>query len=195
MNIQGPLRIVPSPYRDVSTPLIKYIKARREEHGAEVVTVYTPQYIVGHWWENLLHNHKARRIRQRVMLVHGVTVALVPWLLDSTTQLFQRAYRPLPGSTRRGEPPRPVLRKPLPPAGSMLNMNIPHSAEGLSESPVDRAARAERAAAAKTKHPKVTVSKASTTTSTVPAPRTSAARPGGTGPAAKTSPAKRAADK
>ena len=42
MNIQVPLRIVPSPYRDISMPLIKYIKARRAEFGSEVVTVYTP---------------------------------------------------------------------------------------------------------------------------------------------------------
>lgn len=116
MNIHVPLRIVPSPYRDISMPLIKYIKARRAEHGSEVVTVYTPQYIVGHWWEHVLHNHKARRIRHKLMLVHGVSIALVPWLLDSSRKLYGRANRPLPGSDRRGEPRRPVLRVPLPPA-------------------------------------------------------------------------------
>jgi amino acid transporter len=116
MNIAVPLRIVPSPYRDISMPMIKYIKARRAEYGAEVVTVYTPIYIVGHWWEHLLHNHKARRIRQKLMLVHGVTVAIVPWLLDSSKTLYSRPYRALPGQDRRGEPRRPVLRTPLPPA-------------------------------------------------------------------------------
>jgi hypothetical protein len=116
MNIAVPLRIIQSPYRDISFPLAKYIKARREHHGSEVVTVYMPQYIVGHWWENLLHNHKARRIRHKLLLVHGVTVALVPWLLDSSKALYLRPNRPLPGQDRRGEPVRPVLRKPLPPA-------------------------------------------------------------------------------
>jgi len=114
-NIEVPLRIIESPYRDISMPLIKYIKAHREEHGSEVVTVYTPLYIVGHWWESLLHNHKGRRIRQKLMLCPGVTVALVPWLLDSTKALYLRPQRPLPGQTRRGEPVRPVMRKPLPP--------------------------------------------------------------------------------
>jgi len=114
-NIQVPLRIVSSPYRDISWPLISYIKDRREEHGSEVVTVYTPIYIVGHWWENLLHNHKARRLRQKLMLVHGVTIALVPWLLDSSELIYGRRSRPIPGQDRRGEPvrPRPVPRKPL----------------------------------------------------------------------------------
>lgn len=112
-----PLRVIQSPYRDISFPLIKYIKKRRESHGAEVVTVYMPQFIVGHWWENLLHNHKARRIRHKLMLVHGVAIALVPWLLDSSQVLYSRPGRPLPGQERRGEPVRTsVIRKPLPPA-------------------------------------------------------------------------------
>lgn len=117
MKIEVPLRVIQSPYRDISFPLIKYIKKRRETHGAEVVTVYMPQFIVGHWWEGLLHNHKARRIRHKLMLCHGVTVALVPWLLDSSKVLYARPRRPLPGQERRGEPVRPaVVRKPLPPA-------------------------------------------------------------------------------
>lgn len=116
-KIQVPLRVIQSPYRDISFPLIKYIKKRREEHGAEVVTVYMPQFIVGHWWENLLHNHKARRIRHKLMLCHGVTIALVPWLLDSSQVLYARPGRPLPGQERRGEPVRrAVIRKHLPPA-------------------------------------------------------------------------------
>jgi hypothetical protein len=121
-NIQIPLRIVDSPYRDISMPLIQYIKLHREKHGSEVVTVYTPLYIVGHWWESFLHNHKGRRIRHKLMLCPGVTVALVPWLLDSTRALYNRPQRPLPGQVRRGEPVRPVLRKPLPPAAPRVRV-------------------------------------------------------------------------
>jgi hypothetical protein len=115
-NITVPLVVLESPYRDLSAPLIKYIKSRRHTHGSEVVTVYTPQYIVGHWWENLLHNHKARRIRQKLALVHGVVIAIVPWLLDSSDLIYGRRSRPVPGQDRRGEPVRPVERKPMPPA-------------------------------------------------------------------------------
>ncbi|MBI5160905.1 MAG: APC family permease, partial [Micrococcales bacterium] len=116
LNIRVPLTVLASPYRDISMPLIKYIKHRREEHGSEVVTVYTPQYIVGHWWENLLHNHKARRIRHKLMLVHGVMIAIVPWLLDSSDLIYGRRSRPLPGQDRRGEPVRAVVRTPIAPA-------------------------------------------------------------------------------
>lgn len=116
MNIKVPLVVLESPYRDISMPLIKYIKRHRAEHGSEVVTVYTPHYIVGHWWETFLHNHKVRRIRHKLALVHGVVIALVPWLLDSSTLIYGRRSRPLPGQDRRGEPVRPVERKPMPPA-------------------------------------------------------------------------------
>ncbi|WP_245741367.1 APC family permease [Herbiconiux ginsengi] len=112
MNIEVPLNIIESPYRDVAEPLCQYILKHRAEHGSEVVTVYTPIYIVGHWWETILHNHKARRIRKKLMLVHGVTLALVPWLLDSSELLYGKRSRPLPGQERRGEPMRPVVRKP-----------------------------------------------------------------------------------
>ena len=113
-NIEIPLRVVASPYRDISMPLTKYIKGRREDHGAEVITVYTPLFIVGHWWEHLLHNHKARRIRHKLMLVHGVVLALVPWLLDSSELIYGRRSRPVPGQDRRGEPVRPVIRGAAP---------------------------------------------------------------------------------
>jgi amino acid transporter len=115
-NIKIPLRVLDSPYRDISVPLIRYIKKCREASGSEVVTVYTPQFIVGHWWEYLLHNHKARRIRHKLMLVHGVMIVLVPWLLDSSDLIYGRRSRPLPGQDRRGEPLRPVPRAPMPPA-------------------------------------------------------------------------------
>ncbi|WP_460579582.1 APC family permease [Humibacter ginsengisoli] len=116
MNIHVPLTVIESPYRDFGIPLMKYIKHRREEHGSEVTTVYLPQYIVGHWWEGLLHNHRARRISKQLMMIHGVTIALVPWLLDSSELIYGRRSRPLPGQDRRGEPIRAIPRRPLAPA-------------------------------------------------------------------------------
>jgi amino acid transporter len=109
-HILIPLRIIPSPYRDVSEPLIDYIRAHRESNGSEVITVYVPQYIYGHWWEGFLHNRRTQRVRNRLMLFPGVEVTLVPWLLDSSRYLYTRPDRPLPGQVRRGEPispPRP----------------------------------------------------------------------------------------
>ncbi len=104
-----PLVIIESPYRTYAGPVAAFIKQYREQHGAAVVTVYLPQYIVGHWWENLLHNRRARRIAQQLMLVHGVSITLVPWLLDSSALIYGRRSRPLPGEERAGRPFDPAL--------------------------------------------------------------------------------------
>ena len=97
-----PLKIIESPYRTYAGPLAEFVKRYREQHGSAVVTVYLPQYIVGHWWESLLHNRRARRIAQQLMLVHGVSITLVPWLLDSSELIYGRRSRVLPGDERAG---------------------------------------------------------------------------------------------
>ncbi len=119
-NIHVPLRIINSPYRDLSWPLIQHIREHRAQHGSEIVTVYLPQYIVGHWWEHALHNHTSRRLKLKLMLEHGVAIALVPWLLDSSDLLYGRRSRAMPGESRRGEPKRPVPRRPLSPSSKKL---------------------------------------------------------------------------
>ncbi|WP_425562759.1 APC family permease [Microbacterium soli] len=103
-GIPVPLVIVDSPYRTFARPVEQFILRYRERHGPSVVTVYLPQYIVGHWWEKLLHNRRARRIAAQLMLVHGVTITLVPWLLDSSELIYGRRSRPLPGQQRAGRP-------------------------------------------------------------------------------------------
>ncbi|WP_311244173.1 APC family permease [Microbacterium sp. WCS2018Hpa-23] len=99
-----PLVIVESPYRSFAQPVSQFIKQYREKHGSSVVTVYLPQYIVGHWWETFLHNRRSRRLANQLMLVHGVSITLVPWLLDSSELIYGRRSRPLPGQERAGRP-------------------------------------------------------------------------------------------
>ncbi len=99
-----PLVIVESPFRSFAQPVTQFIKQYREKHGSSVVTVYLPQYIVGHWWETFLHNRRSRRLANQLMLVHGVSITLVPWLLDSSELIYGRRSRPLPGQERAGRP-------------------------------------------------------------------------------------------
>lgn len=101
-NMPVPLVVIQSPYRQYAPPLARFINQYREKNGSSVVTVYLPQYIVGHWWEGMLHNRRARRIAQQLMLVHGVQITLVPWLLDSSEVIYGRRSRPLPGDDRAG---------------------------------------------------------------------------------------------
>ncbi|WEK61810.1 MAG: APC family permease [Candidatus Microbacterium colombiense] len=99
-----PLVILESPYRSFAQPVAQFIKQYRTKHGSSVVTVYLPQYIVGHWWESFLHNRRSRRLANQLMLVHGVSITLVPWLLDSSELIYGRRSRPLPGQERAGRP-------------------------------------------------------------------------------------------
>ena len=99
-----PLVVIQSPYRTYAGPVADFISQYRETHGSSVVTVYLPQYIVGHWWETFLHNRRASRIGQQLMMLHGVTITLVPWLLDSSELIYGRRSRPLPGQERAGRP-------------------------------------------------------------------------------------------
>ena len=108
MNIQVPLRIIQSPYRDLSYPLIQSREGppgRARLRGRRPSTCRSTSSGTG--GRSLLHNHKARRIRQKLMLVHGVTIALVPWLLDSSDLHLRPPIAPAarPGPPRRAGAP------------------------------------------------------------------------------------------
>lgn len=110
-GLEVPLKIIESPYREFGAPLVEYLQAHRAEFGSERISVYMPKLVVGHWWEHVLHNHRANRIRKQLMYVRGVMVTLVPWRLESAEYVNPLNRRPLPGDARRGEFIRPALRK------------------------------------------------------------------------------------
>ncbi len=78
------LRVIESPYREITKPIIDYIKRLRREGPRDLVTVYVPEYVVGHWWEQLLHNQSALRLKTRLLFAPGVMVVSVPWQLTSS---------------------------------------------------------------------------------------------------------------
>ena len=73
-----------SPYRDVTAPVLHYIASIRRCSPRELVVVYLPEYVVGHWWEQLLHNQSALRLKARLLFERGVMVTNVPWQLASS---------------------------------------------------------------------------------------------------------------
>jgi hypothetical protein len=64
--------------------------------------VYIPEYVVGHWWEQLLHNQSALRLKTRLLFTPGVMVVSVPWQLESSERLAQDRNEEAAGSVRRG---------------------------------------------------------------------------------------------
>jgi amino acid transporter len=87
-GIPVPLTVVASPYREITRPVMGYVKRLRRESPRDIVTVYIPEYVLGHWWEQLLHNHSALRLKSRLLLLPGVVVASVPYQLRSAAHRY-----------------------------------------------------------------------------------------------------------
>jgi hypothetical protein len=83
-GIPVPLTVLDSPYRDITGPILEYVAQLRQAGPRDVVVVYIPEYVVGHWWEHLLHNQSALRLKARLLFQHGVMVTSVPWQLESS---------------------------------------------------------------------------------------------------------------
>jgi hypothetical protein len=104
-DLPVPLTVIESPFREITRPVVDYVKAIRRESPREIVVVFVPQYVVGHWWENVLHNQSALRLRARLQFQPGVMITTVPWQLESSIGRDDRNVdrpAPAPGDLRRG---------------------------------------------------------------------------------------------
>jgi amino acid transporter len=103
-EIPIPLKVVNSPYRELVRPVIRYVKELRKASPRDIITVYIPEYVVGRWWEQLLHNQTALRLKGRLLFMPGVMVTSVPYQLSSAGRAKRRHSmdRPVPGDVRRG---------------------------------------------------------------------------------------------
>ena len=66
-DIPVPLKVIASPYREITRPVIDYVKRISRDSPRDVVTVFIPEYVVGHWWEQVLHNQSALRLKGRLL--------------------------------------------------------------------------------------------------------------------------------
>lgn len=55
-----------SPFREITRPLLDYVRDLHQASPKDLITVYVPEYVVGHWWEHLLHNQSALRLKTRL---------------------------------------------------------------------------------------------------------------------------------
>jgi amino acid transporter len=118
-DIPVPLTVVASPYRDITKPVVSYVSRMRKQSPRDVVTVFVPEYVLGHWWEQLLHNQSALRLKARLLLLPGVIVASVPYQLKSArTDLLVHA-------------------SPAPPAGRFISADAKAAALPFSSKAAD----------------------------------------------------------
>ena len=106
-NLGVPLKVLHSPYRELVKPIVDYAMEIKKANPRGVVAVYIPEYVVGRWWEQLLHNQTALRLKGRLLFAPGVMVTSVPYQLRSSQIAREREERELarvrPGDLRRGQ--------------------------------------------------------------------------------------------
>ena len=86
------LKILDSPYREITRPIIQYVKELRSESPNDLIAVFIPQYVVGHWWEQILHNQSALRLKSRLLFSNSVMVISVPWQLESSEKSLDNDF-------------------------------------------------------------------------------------------------------
>lgn len=72
------LLVIESPYRSLVRPLLAYIDTLRERHPDETLTVILPELLVAHWWETILHNQMALRLKAALLFRSGIVVINIP---------------------------------------------------------------------------------------------------------------------
>jgi amino acid transporter len=103
LRIPVQLRALDSPYREITRPVVEYVKSLRSDNPRDLVVVYVPEYVLGRWWEQILHNQSALRLKTRLRFTPGVMVSSVPWQLRSSAGQEPVLDAPAPGDVRRGD--------------------------------------------------------------------------------------------
>ena len=75
------LVVLPSPYRELTRPLLKYIKRIERQGAADVITVVLPEFIPAKWWQHILHNQSSLLLKAALLFKEGVIVTSVPYHL------------------------------------------------------------------------------------------------------------------
>ena len=105
-HIDVPLKVLYSPYREIIRPIVQYAMEIRQHNPRGVVAVFIPEYVVGRWWEQLLHNQTPLRLKGRLLFTPGVMVISVPYQLRGSELAKAREdwelQRIRPGDIRRG---------------------------------------------------------------------------------------------
>jgi amino acid transporter len=75
------LVVLPSPYRELTRPLLKYIKRLQKQEHDDVITVVLPEFIPAKWWQHILHNQSSLLLKGALLFRQGVIVTSVPYHL------------------------------------------------------------------------------------------------------------------
>jgi amino acid transporter len=75
------LKLVHSEFRSVLAPVLREIGEVERRCPGRPITVVLPELVEGSWWQYMMHTHRDRRLRARLLRQGGphVAVTTVPW--------------------------------------------------------------------------------------------------------------------
>jgi len=76
------LVVLPSPYRELTRPLLRYIHRLAKENSNDIITVVLPEFIPARWWQHVLHNQSSLLLKGSLLFKKGVIVTSVPYHLE-----------------------------------------------------------------------------------------------------------------
>ena len=82
-DIPVPLKALDSPYREITRPVVEYVKSLRSGHPRDVVVVYIPEYVLGKWYEQVLHNQSALQLKLAMLRREDTVVTSVPYHVEA----------------------------------------------------------------------------------------------------------------
>jgi hypothetical protein len=104
-----PLVVVESPYRALSGPLLAYLDvldaAWPPDKPDPITFVVIPEYVARSWWERILYNQSAKRLRQSLLGRRHTVIVNVPYRREDPDAIPPAASRAVPPAVSRPSGP------------------------------------------------------------------------------------------
>jgi amino acid transporter len=81
MNFGVPLEVLPSPYRELTRPLLRYVNRHACKNGDDLVTIVLPEFVPARWWQHLLHNQSSLLLKAALLFKERIIVTNIPYHL------------------------------------------------------------------------------------------------------------------
>ena len=81
-GIDVPLRVLSSPYRELTGPVLAELDELDAQFENDIITVVLPEFVLTRWWEQLLHNQSALILKGRLLFRKNTVVVSVPYHID-----------------------------------------------------------------------------------------------------------------
>ncbi len=82
-GVEVPLEVVHSRYRELIKPVESFIDELDARWQNDTITIVIPEFVVGKWYEHILHNQSALFLKGKLLFREGIVVTSVPYHVDA----------------------------------------------------------------------------------------------------------------